>query len=61
MDNYILKTIIFITKDKRTNKPVVITQWNGFETEQEALDFSNYLKEMTLDEMLEENPKDTIH
>jgi len=61
MDNYILKTIIFITKDKRTNKPVVITQWNGLETEQEALDFSNYLKEMTLDEMLEENPKDTIH
>ena len=61
MDNYILKTIIFITKDKRTNKPVVITQWNGFETEQEALDFSNYLKEMTLDEMLEENPKQTLH
>ena len=38
MDNYILKTIIFITKDKRTNKPVVITQWNGFETEEEARD-----------------------
>jgi hypothetical protein len=33
MDNLILKTIIFILKDKETGKPVVVTHFQGFEND----------------------------
>ena len=36
MDNLILKTIIFILKDKETKKPVVVTHFQGFENDDEA-------------------------
>ncbi|BAQ88739.1 hypothetical protein [uncultured Mediterranean phage uvMED] len=62
MDNLLLKTMILIMKDPTSGKPIVISSFHGFESEQEAQDFSNYLKEMTIDEMLyEDNPKQTLH
>ena len=54
--------MILIMKDPNSGKPIVISSFHGFENEQEAQDFSNYLKEMTIDEMLyEDNPKQTLH
>ena len=32
-------------KDKSTKKPIVITHFQGFENEEEAADFSEFLKE----------------
>tara|TARA_B110000211_G_scaffold105798_1_gene122953 strand:+ start:148 stop:333 length:186 start_codon:yes stop_codon:yes gene_type:complete len=61
MDNLLLKTMILIMEDKVTGKPVVISSFHGFETDEEAQDFSNYLKETMLDEMVYENPKQTLH
>ena len=61
MDNLLLKTMILIMEDKVTGKPVVISSFHGFETEEEAIDFSNHLKETVLDEMIYENPKQTLH
>ena len=43
MNDLILKTIIFILKDKETGKPVVVTHFQGFENDDEANDFSKYL------------------
>ena len=37
MDDTFLKTIIFIMKDKKTKKPIVITHFQGFEDELEHL------------------------
>ena len=31
-------------KDKKTKKPIVITHFQGFEDEEEANDFSNFLR-----------------
>ena len=45
MDNLILKTIIFIMKDKVTHEPVVVTHFQGFKDEEEATEFSRYLTE----------------
>jgi|TARA_B110000503_G_C6761616_1_gene255670 hypothetical protein len=61
MDNLLLKTMILIMEDKVTGKPVVVSSFHGFETDEEAQDFSNYLKETMLDEMVYENPKQTLH
>ena len=61
MDNLLLKTMILIMEDKVTGKPVVVSSFHGFETDKEAQDFSNYLKETMLDEMVYENPKQTLH
>ena len=53
--------MILIMEDKVTGKPVVVSSFHGFETEEEAIDFSNHLKETVLDEMIYENPKETLH
>ena len=45
MDDRFLKTIIFIMKDKTTKKPIVITHFQGFKNEEEAADFSDFLRE----------------
>ena len=45
MDDLILKTIIFIMKDTKTNKPVVVSHFQGFEDEKDAQNFSEFLKE----------------
>jgi hypothetical protein len=44
MDDRFLKTIIFIMKDKTTKKPIVITHFQGFQSSEEAEDFSEFLK-----------------
>ena len=44
MDDTFLKTIIFIMKDKTTKKPIVITHFQGFRDEEEANDFSEFLR-----------------
>jgi len=44
MDDRFLKTIIFIMKDKNTKKPIVITHFQGFKTNDEAEDFSEFLR-----------------
>ena len=60
MDDTFLKTIIFIMKDKTTKKPIVITHFQGFEDEEEANDFSNFLRgQFTFDYDYE--PNKTIH
>ena len=42
MDDLILKTIIFIMKDTKTNKPVVVSHFQGFDSELEAHNFSEF-------------------
>ena len=37
MDNLLLKTMILIMEDKVTGKPVVVSSFHGFETEEEAI------------------------
>ena len=59
MDNLILKTIIFILTDKDTKKPVVVTHFHGFDNEDEAIQFSEFLKENFVDDI--EIPKETLH
>jgi hypothetical protein len=44
MDDKFLKTVIFILKDKVTKKPIVITHFQGFKNQEEAEDFSAFLK-----------------
>jgi hypothetical protein len=44
MDNLILKTMILILTDKDTGKPVVVTHFHGFDNEDEAIQFSDFLK-----------------
>ena len=44
MDDKFLKTVIFIIKDKATKKPVVITHFQGFKNQEEAEDFSAFLR-----------------
>jgi hypothetical protein len=67
MDNLILKTIIFILKDKETKKPVVVTHFQGFENDDEANDFSHKLTDHFAHVGLEPfevpdlNPKRTLH
>ena len=41
MDDRFLKTVIFIMKDKKTKKPIVITHFQGFQNNEEAEDFSD--------------------
>ena len=63
----ILKTIIFILKDKKTNKPVVVTHFQGFENDDEANDFSHNLTDHFANVGLEPfeppdlSPKRTLH
>ena len=59
MDNLILKTIIFIMKDKVTHEPVVVTHFQGFKDEEEATEFSRYLTEHFVNDDL--CPKRTLH
>jgi len=59
MDNLILKTIIFIMKDKVTHEPVVVTHFQGFKDEEEATEFSRYLTEHFVHDDL--SPKRTLH
>tara|TARA_R110002020_G_scaffold252679_1_gene466551 strand:+ start:1857 stop:2060 length:204 start_codon:yes stop_codon:yes gene_type:complete len=67
MDNLILKTIIFILKDKETKKPVVVTHFQGFENDIEANDFSRYLTDHFTNvgpepfEAPDLSPKRTLH
>ena len=51
MDDLELKTIIMILRDKQTNKPVVITHFTGFETDEEAENFSKTLKEKYINDI----------
>jgi hypothetical protein len=59
MDNLILKTMILILTDKHTGKPVVVTHFHGFDNEDEAIQFSEFLKENFVDDI--EIPKETLH
>jgi hypothetical protein len=43
MNDLILKTVIFILKDKKSGKPFVVTHFQGFENDDEADEFSRYL------------------
>ena len=73
MDNLILKTIIFILKDKETGKPVVVTHFQGFENDAEANDFSKFLTDQFTGDILKSfdslesfdtetpTPKRTLH
>ncbi len=45
MDNLLLQTIIFILKDKHTKKPVVVTHFTGFQSDEEAQFFSKFLQD----------------
>jgi|TARA_R100000306_G_C4315578_1_gene112461 hypothetical protein len=60
MNNLILKTIIFILKDKETQKPVVVTHFTGFDTDEEADNFSKFLTDQFVGED-DLNPKRTLH
>ena len=51
MDDFILKTVIFIMRDT-TNKPIVVSHFQGFKDDNEALNFSEFLKE----QFIQENP-----
>jgi hypothetical protein len=44
MDDKLLKTIVFIIKDSLTKKPIVITHFEGFKDQEDAEDFSIFLK-----------------
>ena len=61
MDDLILKTIIFIMKDTKTNKPVVVTHFQGFEDDNEAQNFSQFLKEQFTEPEIDNYPNVTIH
>ena len=61
MDNLILKTIIFILKDKETKKPVVVTHFTGFDTDEQANDFSKFLTEEFVQDDHHMKPKRTLH
>ena len=61
MDNLILKTIIFILKDKETKKPVVVTHFTGFDNDQQADDFSKFLTEVFVSDDDYIKPKRTLH
>ena len=56
MDDLILKTIIFIMKDTKTNKPVVVSHFQGFDSELEAHNFSEFLKEQFIQPIEKEDP-----
>jgi|TARA_B100000029_G_scaffold388522_1_gene384742 hypothetical protein len=60
MENLILKTIIFILKDKETQKPVVVTHFTGFDTDEEAQNFSKFLTDQFANED-DLSPKRTLH
>jgi hypothetical protein len=47
-------------KDKTTGKPVVLTSFYGFETEEEAHEFSQVLKEQYVDDIPDDDNK-SIH
>ena len=67
MDNLILKTVIFILKDKETGKPVVVTHFQGFENDAEANDFSKFLTDQFTGDIPKSfdteipTPKRTLH
>ena len=73
MNDLILKTVIFILKDKKSGKPFVVTHFQGFENDDEANDFSKFLTEQfsgdilksfdSLESFDKENPppKRTLH
>ena len=62
MDDLELKTIIMILRDKQTNKPVVITHFTGFETDEEAENFSKTLKEKYINDItLDDETDPTLH
>ena len=60
MDDLQLRTAIFIMKDKTTGKPIVLTSFYGFETEEEAHEFSQVLKEQYVDDIPDDDNK-SIH
>ena len=51
--------MILILTDKDTGKPVVVTHFHGFDNEDEAIQFSDFIKEQFTDEF--EVPKETLH
>ena len=55
-----MKTIIFILKDKETQKPVVVTHFTGFDTDEEAQNFSKFLTDQFANED-DLSPKRTLH
>lgn len=50
MEDLILKTIIFIIKDKETGEPIVISHFQGFSDNDEAIDFSKFLQDQFVEE-----------
>ena len=67
MNDLILKTVIFILKDKKSGKPFVVTHFQGFENDDEANDFSKFLTDQFTGDIPKsfdtENPtpKRTLH
>ena len=62
MDDLELKTIIMILRDKQTKKPVVITHFTRFETDEEAENFSKTLKEKNINDLpLDDETDPTLH
>tara|TARA_R100000808_G_scaffold3605_2_gene12613 strand:+ start:6756 stop:6947 length:192 start_codon:yes stop_codon:yes gene_type:complete len=63
MDDLLLQTIIFILKDKKTKKPVVVTHFTGFESDEEAQFFSKFLQDQFTTPMYEDfdKTKYTLH
>ena len=55
MKDLILRTAIFIMKDKTTGRPVVVTKFYCFEDEQEAHELSQILKEQYIDDIPEDD------
>ena len=51
---------IFILKDKETQKPVVVTHFTGFDTDEEAQNFSKFLTDQFVNED-DLSPKRTLH
>jgi len=60
MDDYILKTIIFIMKDTKTNQPVVVSHFQGFKDDSEAKNFSEFLKDQFMQQE-DFYPNTTLH
>ena len=63
IDNLLLQTIIFIMKEKTTGKPVVVTHFTGFQSDEEAQFFSRFLQDQFTTPLNEEdyNKNYTLH
>ena len=56
MDRPYIKNNNFIMKDTKTNKPVVVSHFQGSDSELEAHNFSEFLKEQFIQPIEKEDP-----